>query len=209
MGLTRWNLIDLFTLYLTVAFVTGTVLRFRNYKAVVSLIASFPQRYPRLLVLAKQHRAIFLRWPTLLPVGCTAALMVTNATASHFFWSEANVTLRDLGRHWLACLAIVPTGVAMIVLDFRAVFLVGQFDRAALEADLDRAEHWLGSWKAPALRVLTLGLVNPRRIVGEQVRGAIVQANIAVNGQMWRWALQTAVRLAFGLALWVTWTVML
>ena len=85
------------------------------------------------------------------------------------------------------------------------MFLFGRFDLAAVEAVLDRAEHWLRSWKAPAIRFLTAGLIHPRRIVGEEVRQALVDANLSVNGQLWAWSLQIGARFAFGLALWVTW----
>src|SRR5438045_1508917 len=51
----------------------------------------------------------------------------------------------------------------MAVLDFRIVFLFGRFERAAVDAVLDRAEHWLESWTAPAVRVLTASLIHPRR----------------------------------------------
>ena len=55
------------------------------------------------------------------------------------------------------------------------------------------------------MRVLTAGLIHPRRIVGEQVRVALVDACVAVNGQLWALALEIGAQLAFGLALWVTW----
>jgi hypothetical protein len=59
------------------------------------------------------------------------------------------------------------------------------------------------------VRVLTAGLIHPRRIVGEQVRLALVDASVAMNGQLWVLSLGIAARLAFGLALWVTWAVAL
>src|SRR5262249_18514154 len=61
MSLTKLNLINAFTVYLTIAFVAGTALRVRNYNSIVWLIISFPQRWPRLLALVKQYRGIFLR----------------------------------------------------------------------------------------------------------------------------------------------------
>jgi hypothetical protein len=90
-------------------------------------------------------------------------------------------------------------------LDFRAVFLFGRFDRTAVEAELDRAEHWLGTWKAPAIRFMTAGLINPRKLVGEQVRQALVKASLDANGQLWQMSVQIVARFAFGLALWMTW----
>jgi hypothetical protein len=94
----------------------------------------------------------------------------------------------------------------MVFLDFKAIFGSGHFDREALEENLDKAEHWLQSWHAPALRFLTLGLINPRKIVNTQVLEALVKASLVVNGQMWRWSLQIGMPAAFGLALWMTWT---
>jgi hypothetical protein len=124
-------------------------------------------------------------------------------------WVDARVTPADLWAHSLSLAAVAITGGLMGFLDFRSVFLFGRFDRAAVEAELDRAEHWLGTWKAPAIRFMTAGLINPRRIVGEQVRQALVKASLDVNGQLWLMSVQIAARFAFGLTLWVTWAVAL
>lgn len=205
MSLADINLIELFTAYLVVAFVLGTILRLRNYQAILALIFSFPKRWPKLLAIVKTYRTLFLQWPTLLPIACAAALMVINWVASRFVWAHARVTPNELMERWLPMAAVVLSGGMMLVLDGQAVFVVRHFNRAALEADLDRAEHWLDTWKAPVLRVLTLGLVNPRKIVNQQVHTAIVKANRIVNGQVWRWATQIGMRVVFGLTLWGTW----
>ena len=157
----------------------------------------------------KTHRAIFLRWPTVLPLVLTLLLTLANAYASHFVWSHARVTPRRPAGAPRGRGGALVAGGLMGFLDFQAVFVFGRFDRAAVEAVLDRAEHWLGSWKAPAVRVLSLGLIHPRRIVGEQVRRALVDAGLAVNGQLWAMSLQILARFVFGLALWVTWAVAL
>lgn len=203
------NLIDAFNYYLVLAFLVGTVLRVRNYRAILGMVYRSSDRWPKLRALAATHRAIFLRWPTVLPVALTLLLTLGNAWASHFVWSHARVTLGDLWAHPAGLAAVAIVGGVMAFLDFKAVFLFGRFDRAAVEAVLDRAEHWLGSWKAPAVRFLTAGLIHPRRIVGEQVRLALVQASVAVNGQLWVLSLQIVTRFLFGLALWVTWAVAL
>ncbi len=201
------NLIDAFSYYLVLAFVTGTVLRARTYRAMVGLVYHSADRWPKLRAVVRTHRAIFLRWPTVLPLLLTLLLTLANAGASHFVWSHARVTPADLWSHPAALSAAAVAGGLMGFLDFKAVFLFGRLDRPKVEAVLDRAEHWLGSWKAPAVRFMTFGLVHPRRIVGEQVRQALVEASLAANGQLWAMSLQIAVRFAFGLALWVTWAV--
>jgi hypothetical protein len=208
MGMTAFaslNLIDLLTWYLVASLLVSTLLRLRNYREMIGLVLAFAKRWPRLLELVKQHRAVFLQWPTIVPLACTAILLLVNSLASLFVWSQAHVSMADLALHGYSCTAVVVTGPAMVVLDVRLVFRVVLFDRAALEADFDRAEHWLGTWKAPALRWLTLGFFDPHRMVQSQVRQALVKANEVVNGQLWLWALQFTLRFAFGLALWMSW----
>ena len=199
------NLIDVLDFYLWLTLAVGVIIRARNYRAIVGLVLTCSARWPKLLVLTKQFKLVFLRWPTLLPVGLALALALMNSFASHWLLIQASVTPGDLARNWLALGAVAFTGMAMVVLDCRALFRVGRFDRAMLEANLDRAEHWLQSWKAPAVHFITLGLVNPRKIVNEQVEEALVKASLVVNGQMWSWSRQIVMRLAFGLALWLTW----
>ena len=67
------NLIDAFSYYLVLAFVTGTVLRARNYRAMVGLVYNSADRWPKLRALVETHRAIFLRWPTVLPLAADPA----------------------------------------------------------------------------------------------------------------------------------------
>ncbi len=68
------NLIDAFSYYLVLAFVTGIVLRARNYRAIVGLVYNSSERWPKLRALVATHRAIFLRWPTVLPLAVTLLL---------------------------------------------------------------------------------------------------------------------------------------
>ena len=203
--MSTFNLIDVLNFYLILTFVVGTAVRVRNYRAVLGVILTVNQRWPNLVELAKQHRTVFLRWPTLLPIGLTLALMLGNLLASRVVWSEALVTLADLWQHWWALLLVSLTGGLMVFFDCKAIFSFGHFDRAALESDLEKAEHWLQSWQATAVRVFTFGLINPRQVVNDQVLESLVKASLVVNGQMWRWSRQIALRLAFGLALWLTW----
>lgn len=201
------NLIDAFNYYLIIAFVVGTILRTRNYLAMTRLIYQSKHRWPKLRALAKADWAIFLRWSTVFPMAATLVLTIGNTWASHFVWTDARVTFQDLWSHSLAFIAVGVTAALMGFLDFKAVFLFAQVDRPTIEAILDRAEHWLVSWKAPAVRVLSLGFIHPRRIVGEQVHQALVDASVGIGGQLWYLSLQIVLRIALGLALWITWVV--
>src|SRR3954452_21827232 len=122
------NLIDAFSYYLVLAFVTGTVLRTRNYLAMVGLVYNSADRWPKLRALVATHRAIFLRWPTVLPVALTLLLTLGNAWASHFVWSHARVTLGDLWAPPAGLAAVAIVGGVMAFLDFKAVFVFGRFD---------------------------------------------------------------------------------
>lgn len=124
------NLIAAFSYYLVLAFVTGTILRTRNYPALVGLVSNSADRWPKSRALVKTHRAIFVRWPTALPVVLTLLLTLANAYASHFVWYHARVTSGDLLGHPAALAAVLAAGAIMGLLGFRAVFAFGRLDRA-------------------------------------------------------------------------------
>lgn len=203
--MTSFNLIDALNYYLVLAFLAGTVLRGRNYRALVGMVYQSAGRWPKLRALAGSHRGVFLRWPTVVPVAVTLALWAASAAAARLVYAGARVSPADLWAHPLGLAAVGLTAAVMGVFDFRSVFVFSRFDRPAVEAVLDRAEYWLGSWQAPAVRFLTAGFVNPRRIVGEQVRQALVDASLSANGQLWEMSGQILARAAVCLALWVTW----
>ena len=138
--LSTLNLIDVFNYYLTLALVVGTVFRIRNYRAILGVIFTFSHRWPKLLVLAKQHRIVFLRWPTLLPIGLTLVLMLGNVVASHYVWSQAKITFADLWWRWWAILIITTSGGLMVFLDCKAIFGFGRFD----------AQPWRKNWTKPS-----------------------------------------------------------
>jgi hypothetical protein len=201
------NLINLFSVYITIAFIVSTILRWRNYRAMLRIIVTFKERWPNLLLLVKEHREVFWQWPTILPAACTFFLMMVHFLASWLIWSQARVTPADLIDHLWSLALITLMAALMLLFDGRMIFQVTHFDRLALESDFDRAEHWLGTWKAPAVKFLTFGFINPRQMVNDQVRTALIKANDIVNGQFWLWAFQFVVRLAFGLAVWIAWFV--
>ncbi|MFL5244074.1 MAG: hypothetical protein ACJ8FY_18375 [Gemmataceae bacterium] len=207
--LDTFNLLHVFNYYLMLGFLISTVIRVRSYRAILGLIFTFPNRWPRLLVLVKKHRTVFLGWPTLLAIGLAFGLMLSNSLAIRLVWVQASVTLEGLWGQWVALAAIGVSGSLMLLLDCRAILSGGKFERAALEEDLDKAESWLTSWVAPALKVATLGFINPRKIVGAEVHKALVQANWIVIGGMWRSSLRIGMQLVFGLSLWLSWALAL
>jgi len=199
------NLIALFDYYLILTFFLSTLMRYRQYRAITSLVLSAPGRWSKLLQLLSAQRSVFFGWQTLVPVALTFALMLAHVLAYNLVWPAARVTPPDLWQHWPALLTLVILGGGMLVLDYDACFNIWEVNRAEIEPYLDQAEYWLRSWVAPAVKIITFGFVNPRQMVHEEVRKALTHASVDMKQMMWRWALQIAVRLLFGLTLWLTW----
>jgi hypothetical protein len=203
------NLIHFFDFYLAVTFVLSTASRIRQYSAVLALVRSFPSRWPRLLELVKQHRSLFLTWETIAPATLALALLLLQMLASRFLWPEAGrsphgLTIQRLLDHPLALPFVILFGLGMLNVDVYFILVVGEVNRPDVEKYFDQAEFWLKSWTAPVVRTMTFGYVNPRKLVAVEVRTALVDASKSLNTNLWWVVLQTALRIGYGLSLWVT-----
>jgi hypothetical protein len=199
------NLIHLFDFYLAAMFVVGTYRRVAQYRAFAGLALGMPGRWPHLLQLVKQFRTIFMTWNTVLPSLMALLIWLVQIVASRLIWHRAVLTGADLlGRLW-AWPVVLLVGAAMLAVDVYFLMVVGQIDQAGIEKNFDAAEHWLRSWHAPAVRVLSLGYVNPRRMVHEEVRTALVAASDLLNRSLYWTCVQMGLRVLFGLGLWLTW----
>jgi hypothetical protein len=201
------NLIRLFDFYLAAMFLVSTTVRINQYRAIGGLVGAFPGRWPRLLALVKQHRTIFLTWATLLPAVLALVLCVIHAFACRLIWPHAELTAADVAAHWLSLIVVVVLGAAMIGFDWYGTFTVGQIDRELMQKYFDQAEYWLKPWTAPVVRFFTLGYVNPRQMVAVEVRKALVEASKLINYTFWWVSVQTGLRVAFGLAVWLTYAI--
>lgn len=208
--LADFNLIFFLDFYFTLMFIVSTYRRFSQYQNIGALAFSGPKRWPRLLTLIQQHRAIFITWATLLPLVLSALLMGVQFIASRLIWPAAGqppngLTLGVLFEHWPVLIVVLPLAVSMIGLDIWFLINVGTFDRPLLEKYFDQAEFWLGSPTAHVVRTLTFGYVDPRRMVDDHVKKALVDAGNLLNTSLWWTNLQVGLRFAFGLSLWLTW----
>jgi hypothetical protein len=181
------------------------VRRVGQYLSIGRLVLTGPGRWPRLLELVKRHQMIFLTWSTLLPGLVALSLSLMQLYASRQVWPQARLTAGELAGHWLALAVVLPLGLAMVALDLYGVVVVGRFDRAEMEKYFDQAEYWLRSRAATVVRVFTFGFVNPRRLVADEVQKALVAASQLLNTTLWWMSVQVSLRIAFGLAVWVTW----
>jgi hypothetical protein len=198
------NLIHLFDFYLAVAFLLSTALRVSQYRAILALIKAVPGRWPNLFRLVKAHSTIFLTWTTLLSGFLALGISILHMFACRLVWPQATVTVGDVGMHWEAVAAVGLLGLAMFGVDGYGTFRVGEMDHYQMQKYFDQAEYWLRSWTAPVVRLFTMGYVNPRKMVAVEVQKAMLEASKLINATFWWVSLQTGLRVAFGLALWLT-----
>jgi hypothetical protein len=209
-GLLHLSLIHFLDFYFSFLFFVGTYRRIAQYQSIGKLVLACPSRWPRLLKLIHEHRMIFLTWGTVLPGLLALLLMLAQLIASRWVWPEAGdrtdgLTVERVLHFWIALPLIVPLGLAMFAFDVYTLFRVGVIDRTMIEGNLDQAEYWLGSSKAHVVRVVTFGFVNPRKLVAEEVRKALVAVSNMLNDTLWWINLQVGLRFGFGLSLWLTW----
>jgi hypothetical protein len=204
------NLIYFLDFYFTLMFFVGTYRRLRQYRSIVGLAVTGPNRWPKLLELIHQHRAIFLTLRMILPLALALGLTVVQWIASRLIWPEAGVppeglTVEKLLHYWPALFVVAPIAITMFGIDLYFLIRVGSIDRSGLEKHFDQAEYWLNSRTAHVVRVVTFGKIDPRRMVNDEVRKALVAAGDMLNTSLWWWNVQIALRFFFGLSLWLTW----
>ncbi len=202
-GLLELHVIRFFSFYLAVIFTVSTYLRLRQYRAALHLLAGLSSRWPNLARLVLAHRHIFLTRGTVLPLAVMLALLGANLLASRLVWPQADTfTLAELLEAWPAVPLLVLSGAAMVAFDVAGTLQVGEINRAEMEKYFDQAEFWLQGWKAPVVRVLSLGYVNPRQMVAKEVRSALESVSALLNSTLWWVSIQTTLRILFGLCLW-------
>ena len=204
-GLWNLNLLHFFDFYLALTFLASTLMRLRQYEAIIRLVRNVPERWPRLLKLVKEHHAIFLTWATVLPALLALLLLLANTMARGLIWPDANLTVGQLLAMAPAVALVTVSGLAMLAVDVYGTFQVGQIDRPMLEKYFDQAEYWLRSWVAPVVHIFTLGRISPRKMVAVEVQKALVEASRMLNSTLWWVSVQVALRITFGIILWLTW----
>ena len=55
--------------------------------------------------------------------------------------------------------------------------------------------------------IVTLGFVNPRKMVDTEVKKSLDELGRVVNAGLWWVSVQIALRVAFGLTLWTAWAI--
>ncbi len=209
-GFRNLNLIHFLDFYFSFFFLANSMRRLGQYYVVARLVVTGPGRWPRLLQLIKENKAIFLTWTIVLPGLLALVLTILQVLASRLVWPGAGrppsgLTLDRLLAHWPALAAAVPLGFAMLGLDLYFILVAAKLNQADMEKYFDQAEFWLRSRTAHVVRLFTLGYVNPRNMVTVEVRKALGELSRLLHNNLWWLIFQVGLRLAFGLSLWLTW----
>lgn len=200
------NLIRVFDFYLALMFVVSLVRRWEVYWDAVRLLVIVRGRWPRLVQRLGDHGSLLLNWSFFRPAFLALGLTLIQMVCSRVIWPRATLTGAGLQSEWWWLPAVVVALLPMLAVDLYFVVRVGTFDHAETVKYLDQAETWLG-WKGPLVRALTLGYVDPRKMVDDEVRKNMAELGTTVRSSLWWVSAQTGLRVLFGLTLWTVWAI--
>jgi hypothetical protein len=201
------NLIHLFDFYLATAALISFARRYPVYWDALRLTVALRGRWPRLLDRLRQHHGVLVTREVIRPAVLAILLLGVQLICSRVIWPRAFLPVGEVVDSWWRFPLIVAAAVPMFLVDAYFLIRVGRFDRLETEKYLDLAEHWLASWKAPAVRAATFGYVNPHRMVDDEVKKGLSTIGQMVSWSMWWVTAQVSCRMAFGLVVWLVWAV--
>lgn len=199
------NLIRLFDFYLAAMLLLSVYRRRAVYLDGLRIFWTTAVRRRKLIGTMSAYTGELLTAAVLRPVLLAVGLMLIQIICSRVLWPHANLVVADVFDSWWQTLLVFAAFVPMFAVDLYFLICVGRFDRRETEKYLDQAENWLGSWKGTAVRVATLGYINPTRMVHDQVRQGLRDLGATVGWVMGWVAVQVACRTAFGLTVWLLW----
>src|SRR6266540_5775209 len=195
------NLIRVFDFYLALMFVISLVRRWEVYWDALRILFSVRGRWPRLMQRLGEHQSLLLNWAFFRPAVLALVLTALQMVCSRVIWADAVLLGSDLHDAWWKMAVLLIPLVAMLAVDAFFVIRVGRFDHAETVKYFDQAENWLG-WKGPLIRILTLGYVDPHRMVDDEVKKNLAEIGTTVRSSLWWVSVQIGGRVVFGLALW-------
>ncbi|MBA2224729.1 MAG: hypothetical protein WHU94_04665 [Thermogemmata sp.] len=198
------NLIRVFDFYLALMFLISLMRRWRVYYDALRLLLVVRGRWPKLLQRLAEHRSELLNWAFFRPVLAALLTMSLQLIASRLIWPQATLTWEQLQAEvWLIPVLLLPL-LPMLAVDTYFLIRVGRFDHDETVRYLSLAENWLG-WRGRLVRAATLGFVDPRRMVDAELCKTLREARTTFSLALWWVALQAALRILFGLTLWLIW----
>jgi hypothetical protein len=198
------NLIRIFDFYVTLMFVISLIRRWSVYVNAIRILIAVRGRWPKLIQRLSEHSSLILNWSFFRPAFLALGLTTTQLIVSRIIFPQAVLTGEQLQVEWWWIPIILVPLVPMVAVDVYFVIRVGKFDHDETVKYFDQAEGWLG-WKGPLVRVLTLGMVNPQKMVDEEVKKNLTEYQSTLQASLWWVSVQIGLRLAFGLTLWGVW----
>jgi hypothetical protein len=200
------NLIRVFDFYVTLMFVISLVRRWDVYLNAVRLLISVRGRWPKLISRLSEHKSLILNRAFFRPALLALGLTLTQLVASRIIFPQATLTGEQLQSEWWWIPIVLLPLLPMLAVDIYFVVRVGKFDHDETVKYFDQAETWLG-WKGPLVRALTLGIVNPKQMVDDEVRKNLTEYQSTLQASLWWVSVQIGLRLTFGLTLWGVWAI--
>jgi hypothetical protein len=198
------NLIRVFDFYVTLMFVISLARRWYVYLSAIRLLIAVRGRWPKLIGVLAEHKSLLLNRAFFRPAILALLLTVTQLILSRVIFPKAVLTVEQLQRQWWWIIVILVPLVPMLCVDIYFVVRVGKFDHGETVKYFDQAESWLG-WKGPLVRVLTFGVVNPKKMVNDEVKKSLTEYRSTLQASLWWVSVQIGLRLVFGLTLWAVW----
>ena len=204
-GLLETNLIKHFDFYLAFMMVLSLWRRWRVYTDAGRLAFSTFFRRQKLMGRLGEHKHLLLSGDVIRPLLVMIGLTVVQWICSRLIWPSAKVPLSHiLELPWQLAL-LIAVFVPMFAVDLYFLIRVGKLDHGGTADYLDYAERWLG-WRGKAVRIGTLGIVNPKKIVDSEVKKSLHNLRKMAGWAMWWSSVQCALRVAFGLTIWLIWS---
>jgi hypothetical protein len=200
------NLIRVFDFYLALMFVISLVRRWEVYWDAVRIVFAVRGRWPRLMSRLADHGSLLLNWEFFRPAILAFGLTLIQMVCSRVIWPHADLSGDELRTDWVWFAVVVAAVVPMLAVDLYFIISVGRFDHSETVKYLDQAETWLG-WRGPLVRIATLGMVDPTRMVDAEVRKSMTEFGATARSSLWWVSAQIGCRVLFGLALWAAWAV--
>ncbi|MCI0705420.1 MAG: hypothetical protein L0241_30535 [Planctomycetia bacterium] len=200
------NLIRVFDFYLALMFVISLVRRWSVYVNALRLLVAVRGRWPKLIQRLAEHQSLILNWSFFRPAFLALGLTLIQLILSRLIVPLAVLTGPQLRQEWWWVPIILVPLLPMLAVDIYFVVRIGKFDHDETVKYFDQAETWLG-WKGPLVRVLTLGIINPQKMVDEEVKKNLTEYQSTLKVSLWWVSVQIALRILFGLTLWTVWAI--
>lgn len=198
------NLIRIFDFYVSLMFLISFLRRWDVYLNAIRIGFAVRGRWPKLIQRLGDHKSLILNWSFFRPAILAAIVTAVQLVCSRMIFPMAVLTGPQLEQEWWLVPIILVPMIPMLAVDLYFILRVGRFDHGETVKYLDQAETWLG-WRGPLIRAVTLGVVNPKQMVDNEVKKSLAEMQTTLSSSLWWVIAQTGLRFAFGLTLWTVW----